>query len=130
MPEGGGEAARREQRAAGAGGHNAAAAQQYTALAAQIRTAGTSEVDRAIAEGKLAPATREWAVAFCAAQPTAFRAFVAAAPVIVAPGAAAPPPATGTATAGLTGDQQSVASALGISRADYLKTLNALRDEA
>ncbi len=102
----------------------------YTALAAQIRTAGTSEVDRAIAEGKLAPATREWAVAFCAAQPTAFRAFVAAAPVIVAPGAAAPPPATGTATAGLTGDQQSVASALGISRADYLKTLNALRDEA
>ncbi len=99
---------------------------QYTALAARVHGAQTAAVDAAIASGKIIPALREWAVSLHSANPQAFDSFIADAPVVVVPGIAGtgtagpPPSAPGTVTT-LTDAEKSVASALGIDEAAYLK---------
>jgi len=50
----------------------------YDELSAE---AGTT-VDRAIAEGQLAPEQRQWGIAYCAKEPGLFRKFLATAPVV------------------------------------------------
>jgi|GEM_PF-348827 phage I-like protein len=93
-------------------------------------------VNEAIRAGKLVPAQREWAVAYCAADPDGFRAFVARQPAMLAgemltaaPGAAhARAPEAG---AMLSAVENAICSQLGVSpgefasrkqgRADFLK---------
>jgi len=96
----------------------------YTATAARVQAAQATEVDAAIAAGKVPPALRDWAVGLHASNPAAFKAFVAAAPVIVTARASAgagtnPPP--GVATDALTNAEKAMAAALNLSEEAFLK---------
>lgn len=62
-------------------------ASQLAGLQAQVaKEVAERDVGGAITAGKLAPAQRQWAMDYAAADPDGFRAFVASAPVIVQPG--------------------------------------------
>ncbi len=82
-------------------------------------------VNDAIRAGKLVPAQREWAVAYCAADPEAFRTFVARQPAMLAgemltaaPGAIhARAPEAG---AMLTGVESAICSQLGVPASDFV----------
>jgi phage I-like protein len=81
-------------------------------------------VDKAIADGKLIPAQREWATAYATSDLKGFNAYVAAAPQIVKPGAALPggkPPAGKDRE--LSDEDLAVCRAMGISADDYKKNL-------
>lgn len=100
--------------------------EQYDNLATELRGAQSREreriVEAAIAEGKLTPAQREWALSYHSRDPAGFTAFVGVQPVIVSGGAAAHA-ASGGGTTGreLDADAKAVCARLGISEADYLK---------
>jgi len=66
-------------------------------VAAASSAAATTAVEEAARAGKITPALRNWALSCAARDPEEFRAWVAAAPVIVAPGAllTGQPPAAG-----------------------------------
>lgn len=95
---------------------------QLTALSAQVSAdAAERAVQAAIAAGKISPALRGWAISYHKADTAGFAAFVAAAPVIVAPGgqssatAALPP-----GTAALSAEDHAVIAAMGLDPAKYL----------
>ena len=81
--------------------------------AAQANAAAA--VDAATAAGKIAPASRDWALGYAAADPDGFANFVSGAPVVVAPGAQARPPAADP-DAPLDEDEKAVCAAMGISQ--------------
>ncbi|SBW13041.1 putative Mu-like prophage FluMu I protein [uncultured Alphaproteobacteria bacterium] len=105
--------------------------EMFDSLSSQVKSmqetaataAATQAVDGAIAEGKVAPAQRDWALGYAGKDLAGFQAFAAAAPKIVgASAAAALPPGDKAATAaGLSAEEAAVAAALGISPADYAK---------
>ncbi len=83
--------------------------------------AGT-EVDAAIRAGRLVPAQRDWAVGYASREPDAFKAFVAAQPVILSDGRVA------TAAPGegqLTAEQKALCSNLGITEEAFKKEMAA-----
>lgn len=87
--------------------------------AAQARE-GERAVDEAIEAGKLIPAQREWALAYHARDAQGFATFVAAQPVIVAPGTESggkPPASAGQ----LDADAKAVCAALGVSPEEFIK---------
>lgn len=93
---------------------------------ATATSAATSAVDAAIAAGKLAPAQKDWAMAYAAADLGGFEKFAASAPAITtASGASALPPGTPAATAGLSAEEAAVATMLGISPEDMAKNKGA-----
>ncbi|MBL8575125.1 MAG: phage protease [Hyphomicrobiaceae bacterium] len=98
---------------------------QLKALQDQIAAqSATSAVEAAMAAGKVAPATKDWAVSYAKQDPAGFKAFVDAAPVIVAPGAktaAVPPGATGGGDQ-LSAEEIAVCKQMGLDQATYLKT--------
>lgn len=98
---------------------------QLKALQDQIAVqSATAAVEAAMAAGKVAPATKDWALSYAKADPAGFAAFAAAAPVIVAPGAktaAVPPGATGGADQ-LSAEDIAVCTQMGLDQATYLKT--------
>jgi len=104
---------------------------QYTALSATVAAMQTrmvkdeaaAEVDKAVAAGKIAPATKEHMLAWASQDLAAFKTFVEASPVIVAPGGtgvAGGPPAAGNG--GLSDIEIAACSQMGISVEDYKKT--------
>lgn len=93
-------------------------------------TGATAAVEAAIASGKLAPASKDWGLAYAAKDPDGFAQFVDKAPAILKPGtsmAATPKPEAGED--GLTDDQRAVAASLGVSAEDYAKTLGVKKDD-
>lgn len=81
-------------------------------------------VEGAIAAGKVTPAQKEWATAYATKDLSGFETYVAAAAVIVAPGARTPSANPGDAgVTTLTAEQKTAASIAGVSEADYLATL-------
>ncbi|SMF83012.1 Mu-like prophage I protein [Tistlia consotensis] len=106
---------------------------QFDELAGQLtrlvddntQTKATTAVDQAMAEGKVVPAARTWALDYAKKNPEGFAAFCKAAPVVVKPGAqhrADPPPNKG---AELDDDELAVCRQLGITPEAYKKA----RDE-
>jgi len=84
-----------------------------------------SAVDAAIAQGKLIPAQRDWAVGLATSNAAAFATFVENQPVLVRPGTEMAEGGKPAAKAErLTAEQQAVCSALGLDEAVFLKTLN------
>ncbi|MGH6887978.1 MAG: phage protease [Rhizomicrobium sp.] len=71
-----------------------------------------TEVEAAIAGGKLAPAQKEWAVDYCSRDPAGFKSFIGTAPKIVAAGALA---SHAVPEGGLTPAEQQLCAALGVS---------------
>ena len=101
---------------------------EFDRVAGQLATLQTEStegkakaaVDAAVEAGKVSPATREWALAYATSDPEGFGKFVAAAPAIVTPGAAAPGGAPGgDPDAALTSDELAVCRAMGIKPEDF-----------
>jgi phage I-like protein len=94
--------------------------------AERARERAAQAVDEATRSGKLVPAQREWAIAYCAADPTGFSSFVARQPAILgaASGFDSEPPmapgASGTRTS-LGATELAICSQLGVSAADFVR---------
>lgn len=92
--------------------------------AERAREKAEHSVEQAIREGKLVPAQREWAIAYCAADPRGFAAFAARQPALLAgetnlggdPRTALSRPGP---EAGLSAAESAICSQLGVSAADY-----------
>ncbi len=78
-------------------------------------------VDDAIRAGKIIPAQREWAIAYCSADSKGFQGFVAKQPSIVTgeSGLLGEPPSASAAT--LTSAEHAICAQLGLKHSDYLK---------
>jgi phage I-like protein len=106
---------------------------QYTTVCSQLATlqqqaAGekaAAAVDQAIKDGKLIPAQRDWALSYASSDLDAFGRFVAAQPVIVAPGTVVPEGKPGGGGSALDDEEKAICAQLGLSEADYLKTRGA-----
>lgn len=111
---------------------------QYDALAKRVDTleTGTAEasataaVDEAVKAGKVAPATRDWALGYAKSDPAGFKAFVENAPVVVKPGEIGSLPKAGgkPADAPLTEEELAVCKATGISEDAYKKSRQQLTE--
>lgn len=105
--------------------------EQYQALAARLTaleersadTKATDLVDSAVADGKLAPATRDWALGYAKADPDGFTAFVDAQPVIVKPGQQLKGDPPKSRDGKLDEGQLETCRLLGLDPKDYAKTL-------
>lgn len=106
------------------------AADQFNQVSTQLKSIqddraaekAASAVDKAMAEGKIAPASKDWAVAYAKQDPKGFETYVASAPVIVKPASAGPtgqPPKKGGA---LDDTEKAVAAAMGLKLDDFKKT--------
>lgn len=103
---------------------------RVAALEARDATArATAAVDRAIADGKVTPAGRAWAMAYAAKDPDGFADFVRAQPAIVRPGRHRSEGGT-PAEGALTVEERAVCRATGISEDDYKRTRDADRAAA
>ncbi len=101
--------------------------------AERARDRAAQAVDEATRAGKLVPAQREWAIAYCAADPAGFSSFVARQPAIL--GAASgfdnePPMAPGASGArtSLGATELAICSQLGVSAADFVRRKNGRAD--
>ncbi|TIW26161.1 MAG: hypothetical protein E5V63_14795 [Mesorhizobium sp.] len=81
-------------------------------------------VNTAIKDGKLAPALKDWGLDLYKTDPKKFETFTGSAPVLTAPQLKTPNK-TGATDEALDDAQLAVCSALGVSKADYQKTLKA-----
>jgi len=79
---------------------------------------------KAIADGKLTPALKQWGLDLAAKDIAQFEAFTAGAPTLTAPQLTTPKRKTGDAAV-LDAEQTAVATALGIDHAAYAKTISA-----
>ena len=101
--------------------------------AERARDRAAQAVDEATRAGKLVPAQRDWAIAYCSADPAGFSSFVARQPAIL--GAAAgfdsePPMAPGASGArnSLGAAELAICSQLGVSAADFVRRKNGRAD--
>lgn len=86
----------------------------------------TAKVDQAVKDGKVMPASRDWALALAAKDPESFDKFLEGAPKILGAGRVAPAdPAPGGGDA-LTADEKAVCRATGVSEEDFVKSRKAL----
>lgn len=108
-------------------GENATLQGQLAALTAEVEGGKLDKiVADGLAAGKLTPATEAWARDLGKKDVAALSAFLAAAPVIVKPGGTqSGGSGGGGATVALSADQKRVCELLGVSEADYQKTLQA-----
>jgi phage I-like protein len=92
----------------------------------RVRDKAEHAVDEAIRSGKLVPAHREWAISYCAADPTGFESFATRQPVVLAgelnlggnPKMALSRSHTGSR---LSGTEVAICGLLGVSPGDFLK---------
>lgn len=99
-------------------------AEVVTSLQAQVKELmsdkTTAVVDRAIKEGKVPPANRDWAVSYHAKDPEGFASFLDGQPAIVTPGAAPGGKVQGDGT--LDADDLAMCSAMGLTPEEFKKT--------
>lgn len=100
--------------------------------AERARDRAAVAVDEAVRAGKLPPAQREWALAYCAADPKGFESFAARQPAMFAAqpelGAAPRAAAGGEARARLTAAELAICAQLGVSADDYCSRKNGKPD--
>jgi phage I-like protein len=114
-----------------AGARETAAIDTLQKEIASLRTERAQEkantaVDKAVTEGKLTPAQKEWALSYCVRDPNGFSDFIDKQPVVLASGkvdALAGDPAAGSKT--LDAVEKQVCAALGLSEEEFMKA----RDE-
>lgn len=97
---------------------------KFDALSKQVTgDKAAAAVEKAMAAGKVAPAQKDWAVAFANKDLQGFEDFLKTQPVIVSPDSALKGEAPAKASA-LDAEQKALCSSMGISEEDFLKTLN------
>ncbi|MDE2904496.1 MAG: hypothetical protein OXQ28_00260 [Acidobacteriota bacterium] len=85
----------------------------------------TAAVDQAIKDGKVTPASRDWALGYAAKDPEGFAAFVKDAPKILSSGRVAPAASPGGGDA-LTDEEKAMCRATGVSEKEFLESKKAL----
>ena len=99
------------------------ASQLSTLQAERAEGKATAAVEEAVAAGKVSPATRDWALRHAKKDLDSFKAYAAAAPVIVAPASSgSPAPAPTDPDAALSAEEKAVCGQLGISEDDFRKS--------
>lgn len=88
----------------------------------------TAKVEAAMAEGKIVPAQREWALAYARRDPEEFDKFVGAQPQIVKPGPAGGGKPPKRRDGALTPEELATARAMGVSEEEYRASRKALAD--
>jgi len=90
--------------------------------AERSRDRAASTVEDAIRGGKIAPAQREWAIAYCAADARGFQTFAAKQPSIIGDnlGLAGEPPASRRASA-LSTSELTICAQLGLKHSDFVR---------
>jgi phage I-like protein len=98
---------------------------QFELVQSQVKTIvedkHTASVDKAIADGKLAPAARDWALSL---EASAFAKFVDVTPAVLGPSGAGGKPAPKDGE--LTDEEKAICSQLGLSEEDFKKSKEAL----
>ena len=91
--------------------------------AERARERAAHTVEAAIRAGKIVPAQREWAIAYCAADARGFGAFVAKQPSILGEslGLAGEPPADGRAGGPLNAAELAICSQLGLKHTEFIR---------
>ena len=100
---------------------------QFQEVSGQLKTLqdertedkATAAVDEGITAGKVSPAQRDWALTYAKSDLAGFTSYLAAAPVIVAPGAANRPNTNVDPNADLTADELAVCKAMGLTPDQY-----------
>jgi phage I-like protein len=147
LVNGRGEAAMDDARAAEAAAANAGAgdparfvgvAEYQRALtelnalrAERARDRAALAVDEAMRAGKLSPAQREWAIAYCAADPRGFHAFAARQPALLAEDRSLggePRAQAGEVRVQLTATESAICAQLGVSSGEFLGRKNGTPD--
>jgi phage I-like protein len=97
----------------------------------RARDLAAHAVDDAIRAGKLPPAQREWAIAYCAADPQGFESFAARQPALFAADREVrgePRPAGGEPGARLSAAELAICAQLGVATEDYCSRKNGKPD--
>ena len=101
--------------------------QDLAALQASgAKATATAAVDKAIEDGKVTPASRDWALGYAAKDLEGFAAVVKDAPAILPNGRVAPATAAPEGGDALTADEKAVCAATGLSEEDFVKSRKAL----
>ena len=87
----------------------------------------TAAVDDAIKAGKVAPAQRDWALAYARKDPSGFADYIKAAPAILPNGRVAPTGDPSSDGDKLTAEERATCRALRISEEEFIKSRKALR---
>lgn len=103
--------------------HDELKAQVAQLLARQAEDDAAAAVNAAMAEGKVTPAQKDWATAYARKDLAGFRAYVAAAPVIVAPGASAHAAGTPPVKRQMDDEARAVALRMGLDPEAMAKTM-------
>lgn len=94
---------------------------------ASANTRAEVAVEKAMQEGKITPANKDWAISYASSNPDEFETFVKNAPVIVKPGAGTKKLIPETAAA-MTDEQKEICKSLGIKPEAFVATAKAERD--
>lgn len=86
-----------------------------------------TEVEKAIADGKLPPAQKDWAIGYCSRDPEGFAKFIGAQPKLLPNGSLAP---QGAKEGDLSDEQKQVCEQLGLDPEVYKKELASQKKEA
>ena len=89
----------------------------------------TAKVDRAIKDGKVTPASRDWALAYAAKDPEGFDQYLEGAPQILDDGRVAPAGEAGEGGDKLTAGEKAICRATGVTEEDFLASKKSLAGE-
>src|SRR5260370_38315729 len=91
--------------------------------AERARERAAHTVEDAIRAGKIVPAQREWAIAYCAADARGFQAFAAKQPSIIGEnlGLSGTPPADRRADIGLNAAERAICAQLGLKHSEFVR---------
>lgn len=104
--------------------------ERLTSLETDTATASaTAAVDQAIKDGKVTPASREWALGYARKDADGFAEFVKGAPTILSSGRVAPAGKPGEGGDALTDEERAVCRATGLSEEDFIKSRKSLEGE-
>ncbi|HVN63421.1 MAG TPA: phage protease [Candidatus Binataceae bacterium] len=101
--------------------HQRVLSELHALRAERARDRAASNVEDAIRAGKLAPAQREWAIAYCAADPAGFAAFAGKQPAILAATAFPAERDPGHRAPALTAAEITICAQLGLKHSDYVQ---------
>ena len=85
------------------------------------RADATAKVDQAIKDGKVAPASKDWAIGYASKDPEGFDKYLEGAPKILEDGRVAPAADPGDGDT-LTAEEKAVCRATGLSEEDFIKS--------
>ncbi|MGH7814659.1 MAG: phage protease [Candidatus Binataceae bacterium] len=101
--------------------HQKALSELHALRAERAHDRAGARVEDAIRLGKLSPAQREWAIAYCAADPAGFAAFAAKQPAILGGGPEFAEREPATRAAALSAAEIAICAQLGLKHTEYLR---------